>query len=65
MRAFQECTALNLNALRAAKASIEKVLQSVAGSLAQSLPEPVDGRRRATVEPPRGQVIPVAFDRKA
>jgi hypothetical protein len=64
MRAFQESAALNLNALRAAKASIEKVLQCVADSLAQSLPAPADGRQPAVAEP-RGQVIPVAFDRKA
>jgi predicted transcriptional regulator len=64
MRAFQECAALNLHALRAAKASLEKILQSVAASLAQSLPVPADGRQPSTAEP-RGQVIPVAFDRKA
>jgi hypothetical protein len=63
MRSFQECAALNLNALRAAKASVDKVLQSIAGSLAQSLPVPADGSRPAAAEP-RGQVIPVAFDRK-
>ena len=64
MRAFQDCAAINLHALRAAKASVEKILQSIAGSLAQSLPAPVDGRRPAVAEP-RGQVIPVVFDRKA
>jgi hypothetical protein len=64
MRAFQECAAINLHALRAAKAAVEKVLQSVAGSLARSLPEPADGRKHAVAEP-RGQVIPVVFDRKA
>ena len=64
MRAFQECAALNLNALRAAKASVEKILQSIAESLWQTLPGPVTGRRSATAEP-RGQVIPVSFDRKA
>jgi hypothetical protein len=64
MRAFQECAALNLHALRAAKASVEKILQSVAGSLVQSLPGPADSRQ-PTVAEPRGQVIPVVFDRKA
>jgi hypothetical protein len=64
MRAFQECSALNLHALRAARASVEKILQSIAGSLAQSLPEPAAGRQPSVAEP-RGQVIPVAFDRKA
>jgi hypothetical protein len=62
MRAFQECAALNLHALRGAKASVEKVLQSLAESLAQSQPAPPDDRRRAAE--PRGQVIPVVFDRK-
>jgi hypothetical protein len=64
MRAFQECSALNLHALRAAKGSVEKLLQSIAGSLAQSLPGSAD-RRQPSVAEPRGQVIPVAFDRKA
>lgn len=64
MRAFQECAALNLHALRAAKASVEKILQSVAGNLTQSLPGPADGRQAAVAEP-RGQVIPVSFGRKA
>ena len=63
MRAFQECAALNLNALRAAKASVEKVLQSVARSLAQSLPAASDARQPSTGEP-RGQVISVVFERK-
>jgi hypothetical protein len=64
MRALQECAALNLTALRSTKASVEKVLQSIAGSLAQSLPAPAD-RRQPSVAEPRGQVISVAFDRKA
>lgn len=64
MRAFQECAAVNLHALRAAKASVEKVLQSIAGSLAQSVPVPAEGRQRSAAEP-RGEVIPVVFDRKA
>ncbi|MGH6919460.1 MAG: hypothetical protein ACREJ0_17345 [Geminicoccaceae bacterium] len=64
MRAFQECAALNANALRGAKASVEKVLQSIAESLAQSLPAPSD-RRQSSVAEPRGQVISVVFDRKA
>jgi hypothetical protein len=64
MRAFQECSALNRHALCVAKGSIEKILQSVAGSLAQSLPGPADGRQPAVAEL-RGQVIPIAFDRKA
>jgi hypothetical protein len=64
MRAFQECAALNLNALRGAKTSVEKVLQSIAGSLAQSLPGSGDARQPSVAEP-RGQVIPVVFDRKA
>jgi hypothetical protein len=64
MRAFQECAALNLNALRGAKASVEKLLQSVRDSLAQGASAPSEGRQRSSAEP-RGQVIPVAFDRKA
>jgi hypothetical protein len=64
MRAFQDCAALNTNALRGAKASVEKVLRSIAESLAQSLPAPSDGRQSSAAEP-RGQVIPVVFDRKA
>jgi hypothetical protein len=62
MRAFQECAALNLHALRGAKASVEKVLQSLGESLAQSEPSASGGRPAAE---PRGQVIPVVFDRKA
>jgi hypothetical protein len=64
MRAFQECAALNLNALRGAKASIEKILQSIAESLQHNLP-PTPERRQSARPEPRGQVIPVAFDRKA
>jgi hypothetical protein len=64
MRALQECTALNLNTLRGARTSVEKILQSVAGSLAQSLPVPSEGRQPSVAEP-RGQVISVVFDRKA
>ena len=64
MRAFQDCAALNLSALRAAKASVEKVQQSITASLAQSLPGPSDGRQTQAAAP-RGQVIQVAFDRKS
>jgi hypothetical protein len=64
MRAFQECAALNLNALRGAKASVEKVLQGIAASLAQSLPAPGEGRQQSLAEP-RGQVISLVFDREA
>jgi hypothetical protein len=64
MRAFQECAALNLNALRGAKASVEKILQSIRDSLAQGASAPSEGRQPARPEP-RGQVIPVVFDRKA
>jgi hypothetical protein len=61
MRGFQQCAAANLHALRGAKASVEKVLQSVTASLSDSLPED----RRAAMAEPRGQVITLAFDRKA
>jgi hypothetical protein len=64
MRAFQQCAALNLTALRGAKASVEKVLQGIADSLAHSQPPTPDRHQPARAEP-RGQVIPVVFDRKA
>jgi hypothetical protein len=62
MRAFQECAALNLHALRGAKASVEKILQSIGESLKQNLPARPDGRE--PVAEPRGEVIPIVFDRK-
>jgi hypothetical protein len=63
MRAFQQCAAANLHALRGARASVEQVLQSIAASLCDSLPAPGDGRP-GSMEP-RGQVIQLAFDREA
>ena len=64
MRTFQQCNAANLHALRGAKASVEKVLQSISASLTDSLPGPGDSRRGPMAEP-RGQVITLAFDREA
>jgi hypothetical protein len=63
MRAFQTCAAANIHALHAAKASVQKVLASIAASLAENAAGP-DDRPPRPLEP-RGQVIPVAFDRKA
>jgi hypothetical protein len=63
MRTFQQCSAANLHALRGAKASVEKVLQSIGASLADSLPVPGDGQP-GSMEP-SGQVIRLAFDREA
>jgi hypothetical protein len=64
MRAFQECAALNVQSLRGAKTSVEKILQSLASSLEQNMPGPAD-RRQPSLAEPRGQVIPLVFDRKA
>lgn len=64
MRAFQQCAAANLHALRGAKASVEKVLHSISASLSDRLAGPGDGRRRSMNEP-RGQVIKLAFDCEA
>jgi hypothetical protein len=63
MRAFQTCAATNIHTLHAAKASVQKVLQSIGDSLAESAAGPAD--RPPQVAEPRGQVIPVAFDRNA
>jgi hypothetical protein len=64
MCAFQECAALNLGALRAATSSVEKVVENVRDSLVQSLSGTSDHRQPPSAEP-RGQVISLAFDRKA
>jgi hypothetical protein len=64
LRGFQACAAINLNALRGAKASVAKILHSIGDSLADGPLAPGDRRQPSMVEP-RGQVISVVFDRKA
>ena len=64
MRTFQQVAGTNAHALRGAKASVEKVLQSISTSLSDSLQTSGGGRRSAAGEP-RGQVIRLAFEREA
>jgi hypothetical protein len=66
MCAFQESVTANLNALLAAQSVVEKVLRSIADSLARSAAGFTYGARgQGPVAEPRGRVIAVAFDRKA
>jgi hypothetical protein len=63
MRRFQEAVSANMHALTAAQTVIEKLVRNVADSAARSsrhLGYGPPGRGGAA----RGQVIPVAFDRK-
>lgn len=63
MRAFQESVSANLSALRATRKVVDKVMRNIDQSLAQGAAGSGEGGYRSIAQP-RGQVIPVAFDRK-
>jgi hypothetical protein len=65
MRSFQESMTVNLQALVAARAVVQRVLRNIGDSLARSAKNPSYGARGETGEAePTGQVISVAFDRR-
>lgn len=63
MRAFQASVSANLDALLAARTVVDRILRNIGQSLAQSAAASGD-RAYPSIARPRGQVIPVAFDRK-
>ena len=65
MRDFQGALTANLNALLSAQMVVEKVMTNIGQSLARGTqPQAYGAHGQARPPEPRGQVIPVAFDRK-
>lgn len=67
MRAFQEAMARNLDALLAAQSVVDKILRNIADNLARSAQGSGYGARGQSADGAegRGQVIAIAFDRRA
>jgi flagellar biosynthesis/type III secretory pathway chaperone len=65
MRSFQESVTINLHALTAAQAVIDRVLRNIGDSLARGAKSLTYGARGQSGDlEPTGQVISVAFDRR-
>jgi hypothetical protein len=65
MRSFQESVTINLNALAAAQAVIDRVLGNIGDSLARGAKSLTYGARgQSAGAEPTGQVISVAFGRR-
>ena len=66
MRGFQEAMARNLDALLAAQTVVDKILRNIGDNLARGAQGSGYGARGQTADADgRGQVIAIAFDRRA